>query len=127
SDVGAGLISAQFSNTVTMSVNASFTANAIQLDAGKILNLNGGTLTFKLLTMFPDNVNPGKIQIGGDVTIAGWGGGTAGLISSGNFGTINLMGGTRTITVPDGAADIDALLAAPITNGGLIKSGAGTL
>ncbi|HVU23275.1 MAG TPA: autotransporter-associated beta strand repeat-containing protein [Opitutus sp.] len=40
---------------------------------------------------------------------------------------IDLGGATRTIEVADGSASVDAVLGGALTNGGLVKSGAGTL
>ena len=85
---------------------------------------SGATLTLK-----SDNAVPGKLLLQGNVSVAG--AATSATIASGlalaNRGTIDLDGGIRTFAVGDGAAAVDLMISASLSNGGLIKSGSGTM
>lgn len=76
-----------------------------------MLSLNGGSV----------DSGGGTLTIGGNV--ASFANATTASIS----GNLNLGGATRTFDVADGGAATDLLVGANVSNGGLIKEGAGTL
>jgi autotransporter-associated beta strand protein len=124
-----GPISAQFSGPVTMS-GGSLSVHTLQVDANKTFTLGGGTLTLDTMNLMPLSATPGKLVISGDVTINPLNGASAVIqkgAGSGNTAVLDLGGGTRTITVGNGAAAIDLTVSIPVANGGLTKDGAGTL
>jgi autotransporter-associated beta strand protein len=64
------------------------------------------------------------------VTMAGTSGTTASIVTNSGTaatGRLDLGGGSRTITVANGAAAVDLLIAVPILNGSLGKAGPGTM
>ena len=66
----------------------------------------------------------------GDITFNGMTNGMASVAKgagSGISGSIDLSAGERTFTVGNGTSDVDLSLDVPLSNGGLIKSGDGTL
>ncbi len=100
---------------------------------GGVLQLNGGGAGLEMssgstLTLNSNDVVGGKLLLEGDMTTSG--DDTVTIANGGfatNSGVIDLDGGTRTFTVADGDAAQDLLITAVITNGGLVKEGAGTL
>lgn len=122
----------QIANTSDVTVNSS---GILDLDNNSetiaSLTINGGTVT--------------AFGAGGSLTVASLAmtGGTIGsavsLTLGGNVSTnasastatisadVDFNGATRTFTVPDGAAAIDLQIGGEISNGGLTKSGTGTL
>jgi fibronectin-binding autotransporter adhesin len=104
--------------------------------AGGSLQVNGGGINFggstgNTITLQPSATAPGKLLLAGDVSFTG-SDGTSGLntsdISTGQTaGLLDLGGGPRRFTINDGLAAIDLAVSAHITNGSIIKSGAGTL
>ncbi len=121
-DLSAGTTGTEFDSNVTISGTGAFSGHTIQLDTTRTLNVNGGSLTFAAINM----QGTGRISVGGDATLAGFAGG-AGMINTTGTGTVDLAGGTRTLNIPDGAAAIDVQVNVPVTNGSLVKSGAGAL
>jgi autotransporter-associated beta strand protein len=125
-----GPISAQFSGPVTLSNGASFTVHTLQVDTTRVFTLAGGTLTFNTVNLMPHASTPAKILMGGDAAFNGLAGATAVITKgagSGSSGFIDLYGGTRGFNVGDGANEVDLSLDVPVTNGGLAKTGAGTM
>jgi autotransporter-associated beta strand protein len=130
----SGSISAQFSGPVTMSGGA-FSVHTLQVDATRTFTLSGGAITFDTINLLPHASSPARIALNGNVTVVPLNNGnprndlTATIVStgSGSSGFIDLGGGTRTISVQNGAASIDLSVNVPIVNGGLIKSGLGTM
>ncbi|MCI0332281.1 MAG: autotransporter-associated beta strand repeat-containing protein [Planctomycetes bacterium] len=126
----SGPLSAQFSGDVSLSGSGSLSVNTLQVDATRTFTLGGGTLTFKKINLMPDSTTPAKIVVTGSVTINPLANATATIANgagAGNTGFIDLGGGTRTFSVGNGTADVDLSVAAPITNGGLTKTGLGTM
>lgn len=121
----SGPISAQFSGPVSLNGTGSLSVHTVQLDAGRTFTLGGGTLTFDKINLI-SNANT-KIAITGDVSINPLNNATATITRSAGSGVVDLTGGTRQITVGNGAADVDLAVAVPITNGGFIKAGPGTM
>jgi autotransporter-associated beta strand protein len=122
-------LSVQVSASTSISGSASFSAHTIQVDAARRLTAGNATLTFDTLTL-GRGTTPATLSVNGDVTIMGTSGSTAKIgTSSGTAasGVVDLGGGTRTITVANGAAAVDLQVAVPIVNGGLTKSGSGTM
>ena len=83
------------------------------------------------LTLDSSNSVAGKMLLANDVTVdSTLTSGTAQILSGGaltNPGQIDLAGGTRTFAVNNGSAATDLLISASLTNGGLTKTGTGTL
>jgi autotransporter-associated beta strand protein len=132
----SGPISAQFSGAVTLSGTGSLSVHTLQVDAARTFTLAGstGALTFNKLDLMA-GASPAKLLVNGDVTINPLSNGnplnslTATIANSGSgtSGFVDLGGGTRGFNIGNGGADVDLDVAVPITNGGLTKSGAGTM
>jgi autotransporter-associated beta strand protein len=104
--------------------------HTLQVDANKTFTLSGGMLTLDTMNLMPLGATPAKLVISGDVTINPLNGAGAVIqkgAGSGNTAVLDLGGGSRTITVGNGAAAIDLTVSIPVVNGGLTKGGAGTL
>jgi autotransporter-associated beta strand protein len=122
-----GPISAQFSGPVTVS-GGTLSGHTIQVDAQQTFTVGGARLTFSNINLMRSGATPAKMVVNGDVdfklpaaaTIANGGG-------SGNSAYIDLAGGARTFEVANNIAPVDLSIAVPVTNGGLIKDGPGTL
>jgi autotransporter-associated beta strand protein len=122
--------SAQFSGPVTLGVGASLRVHTLQVDAGRTFTLNGGALAFQTLLLAPSTNSPASLTLGGGVGIGPLATATAVVArgaGAGNAGGIDLGGGTRTLTVSNGPAEVDLSLEVPVANGGLTKAGPGTL
>ena len=125
-----GPISAQFSGAVTLSNTASFTVHTLQVDTNRIFTLAGGTLTFNKINLMPHASAPARIFMTGDATFNGLANATATIAKgsgSGTSGLLDLNGGSRAFNVGDGTSAVDLSVAVPISNGGLTKTGAGTM
>ncbi|HEX5220003.1 MAG TPA: GH25 family lysozyme [Verrucomicrobiae bacterium] len=121
---------AQFSGSVTLSNSGALSVHTLQVDTNRTFTLAGGTITFNKINLMPHASTPARILMNGDVTFNGLTNGTATVAKgagTGTTGSIDLSGGTRTFTVGNTASDVDLSLEVPVTNGGLTKSGAGTL
>jgi autotransporter-associated beta strand protein len=120
---------AEFSDAVTLSGSANLSVHSIQVDVDHTFTLGGGTLTFNTITLAPDHSNPAKIALSGNVNFTPLSNATATIASSGSStsGLVDLTGATRTFNVANGTSDVDLAINVPVTNGGLIKAGAGTL
>ncbi|GEM_PF-1682085 len=106
-------------------VNGGSTEGLLHLLSGGIgLQMTGATLTLN-----SDNSNPGRLWLEGDVSTAA--SSTTSTIANGlsntKTGVVDLGAGSRTFTVADGAATTDLLVTAKITNGSLVKAGAGNM
>lgn len=121
--------SARFSAPVSLSGSASFSVHTLQIDSAQTFALNGGSLTLNTVQLMSGST-PGKLALGGNVTLTPWSNVTAAInpaVGSGNSGVVDLTGNTRILTVGNGSADVDLNINVPCTNGGLTKAGAGTL
>ncbi len=122
--------SAQFSGAVTLSGNGAFSVHTLQVDATRTFTLSGGALIFNTINLMPQSTTPARLLVNSNVTITPLSGVTA-LIANGSgtgsAGFVDLGAGNRTITVGDGAADVDLSLSVALSNGALVKSGAGTM
>lgn len=123
-------ISAQFSGTVTLSGTGSFTAHTVQVDASRVFTVHGGTLSLNRLNLMP-GTSGAKLNVGaGGLSFVPRAGAAAVIAhgtASGAGGSVDLTGGTRSVTVSNGAAATDLTIAVPVMNGALTKLGAGTL
>ncbi len=122
-------MSMQVSSSMSISGGARLSAHTIQVDAARTLTAGSASLTFDTLAL-SRGTTPATLALNGDVTIAGTSGSTATIgTNSGTAptGRIDLTGGTRTITVANGAAAVDLQVSVPILNGGLVKAGPGTM
>jgi len=121
---------AQFSGPVTLSGSGSLSLHTLQVDAAQSFTLGGGTVVFNTINLMPHTTTPAKILVTGDVNLNGLSNVTAMIVKgagSGNSGLIDLGGAARAFNVANGSAEVDVSVAVPITNGGLTKSGSGTL
>lgn len=120
---------ARFSGPVTLSGTANFNVHTLQVDATQTFALNGGTFTFNTVNLMPGGV-PAKIFIGSNVNLTALSNATAVIApgnGAGNPGLIDLAGGNRTLTISNGAAEVDLSVNVGITNGALTKAGLGTM
>jgi autotransporter-associated beta strand protein len=123
-------VAAQFSGPVSLSGSGNLSVHTLQVDTNRTFTLGGGTLTFNRINLMPHSASPARIAINGNVTFNPLAGVTATMVrgfGSGNAGGIDLGGGTRGFSIGNGPADVDLSVDVPITNGGLTKSGAGTM
>ena len=123
-------ISAQFSEAVIMSGNASLSVHTLQVDATRTFTLGGGTLSLNTINLMPHSTTPAKIAMAGNVNfnpLAGAAAVIANGAGAGTSGYIDLGGVARTFNVGNGAAAQDLSINVPIINGALTKSGAGAL
>jgi autotransporter-associated beta strand protein len=123
----AGPISAQFSGPVTLSGSASLSVPTLQVDAAQTFTLTGGTLTFNTINLMPDSTSPAQIVLGGGVNLSAFSGSSATVMNgagAGSSGRIDLGGATRAFNIASG---VDLFVEVPIANGGLTKSGLGTM
>jgi len=126
----AGPVSAQFSGPVSIGGNASLTVHTLQVDASRVLTLAGGTLAFETTRLMPHATAPARILVTGHVSVNPHSDATAIIArgaGAGSSGSIDLGGDTRAIAVSDRASEVDLSLDVPLANGGLSKTGPGTL
>jgi autotransporter-associated beta strand protein len=119
--------SAQFSGPVTLSGGAGLSVPNLQVDATRIFTVNGCSLAFNTLVLMNDATTPASLLMTGDVNFNSVTGTVATITRSaaaGTSGFVNLAAGGRTFNVTNGA---ELFVTAPISNGGLIKTGPGTL
>lgn len=124
-----GPISAQFSGPTTLSSGA-LKVHTAQVDTNAIFTLSGGTLTFNTVNLMPHASKPAKILVSGDTSITPLNNATAHIVKgagAGNSGFVDLNGGTRTLNIGDGTSFVDLSIDVPVSNGGLVKEGNGTL
>lgn len=122
--------SAQFSGPVTISGSASLSVHSLQVDATQTFTLNGGTLSFLHLKLKPHASAPATLRFHGDAILNSLSNLTATIVHGGGTGLsglIDLGGGGRYWNIGNTAADVDLSVDVPVTNGGLTKSGTGTL
>ena len=100
------------------------TIGALVVASGAV-QIGGGTLSTGAVSMFGGSIasgSGGKLMLNGDITAV-----SSGLQSAIISGNVNLGGATRTITVIDGLATADLEIQATLSNGSLVKEGAGAL
>lgn len=125
---------AQFSGPVTLA-GGNFTVHTLQVDAAQTFTLVNGGLAFSTLKLMP-GATPAKILLNGIspylfVAVNPLSNNITAVIANGtgagSAGFVDLNGGVRAISISDGTADVDVSINVPISNGGLIKGGPGTL
>jgi autotransporter-associated beta strand protein len=92
--------------------------------------IGAATLTFATINLMPHASTPAKIVLASDALFSGMAASSATIgngIGSGLSGFIDLAGATRSLNVANVATGVDLALNVPLTNGGIIKTGAGTL
>jgi autotransporter-associated beta strand protein len=124
-------MSAQFSGPVTLNAGASLSVHTLQVDNAQTFTINGGTLAFNTLNLMNLAGAPSaKLAILGDATYDAVGliaGPVATITNGGGVGNaplIDLGAGVRTFNFAPG---LDLTLAVPVSNGGFIKTGTGTM
>ncbi len=106
---------------VSLGSGVTETIGAIALSGTS--QVNNGTLNVGTVSMFGSTITTGgagKLVLSGEITAV-----SAGLRRSIISGNLNLGGGTRTITVVDGVANTELEIQATVSNGSLVKEGAG--
>jgi autotransporter-associated beta strand protein len=122
--------SAQFSAPVSLSGSGALSVHTLQVDGSQIFTLDGGTLTFNKINLNRTLAAFTRITVSDDVNLAPLADAAAVIgvgSGGGNNPYIDLGGGVRKVNVANGAAATDMTFAVDVRNGGLIKSGAGTL
>lgn len=123
----------QIGNASSITVNAG---SALSLGSGVTetigalsltgtAQVNNGTLNVGTVSMFGGMITTGaagKLALSGGITA-----GSAGLQRSIIAGNLNLGGAARTITVVDGVAATELEINATVSNGSLVKEGAGRM
>jgi autotransporter-associated beta strand protein len=130
-------------STATATIKGGVTATKLALvnssasvAAGGVLQVNSGGVLFSgsnstTVTLQPSDTTPGSFLLKGDVSFTGTDGTAA--LNTANFGVgqtpgvLDLGNAARTFSVSDGLATTDLAVSARITNGSIIKTGAGSL
>lgn len=122
-------MSAQFSAPVSISGGASLSVHTLYVDPATTFTAGNASLTFDTLTL-KRGATPARLVLNGDVTFTGLSGATAKIGTdpgASNTGLVDLSGATRAFDVANGAAATDLEISVPVANGGLTKTGAGTM
>jgi len=119
---GTGVLKLDGNNTytggTTLNSGPLHITNNAALGTGPLV-INGGGLVARIASRTISN----PVTVGADFFL-----GLATFNNQMNFtGTIDLGGATRTISVVDNAVAVDSVMSGVISNGGLTKTGAGTL
>jgi autotransporter-associated beta strand protein len=126
-----GPLSAQFSGAVSLIGSGNLNVHTLQVDAQRTFTVGStGTLSFNRINLMPHASAAAKMLLSGDLNVTPLGGAAATISAgagAGVAGVVDLGGAARAINVADGAAAVDLTIGVPVTNGGLIKQGAGTL
>ena len=120
---------AVFSGPVTLSGSATLGFHTLQVDAAQTFALNGGTIVLNTINLMPGGT-PAILSFGGNVNLNPLTNSSAviaGVLGASPSGFIDLTGGTRTLTIGNGSAEVDLSVNAAITNGALTKAGPGTM
>ena len=124
-----GSLSVGNGGTVTMAAANNLTGGNLTVGALTITNTTGGAYT--PISLVAGSSKGATLILNGDVTFNGNSTNTntttINAAAGTTLGRINLNGGTRIFTVNNGAAEIDLSIIPAIDNGGLVKSGLGTL
>jgi autotransporter-associated beta strand protein len=123
-------ISAQFSAAVSLSDGAALSVHTLQVDSTCTFTINEGNLTANKISLMPHASAPAKLLLNGDLAFTPLANAAAVIgngSGSGLAGRVDLGGAARTIDVADGSPANDLTISVPVINGGLTKTGAGTL
>ncbi len=124
---GLGLVIGDNSGTDVVRLDASeqiANATPVTVNTGAQLNLNGNSETLNNVTLQGGTILTGA---GGTLTVGSAIATLASATTSTITGSLNLAGGSRTFNVADGSVVNDLNVTAAITNGSLVKLGAGQL
>jgi fibronectin-binding autotransporter adhesin len=129
-----GTIDIASNQTLNMTSGPTFNQNGgqINVSAGGILDLsnaaltlNGGTITLAAGASSQGVLRLGTTQFTGSTTTGTIASGTVGMGQSPGY--VDLAGTTSTLAIGSGTQPAQVIISAPITDGGIVKSGAGTL
>ena len=123
-------ISGQFSGPVTLSGTGSLSIHTLQVDPAQTFTVSGGTLTFNSINLMPSATTPAKLLVSGNPVFSGLGSAPATIANgtgSGSGGFVDLGGSARTLNITNVASGTDLSINVPVTNGGITKTGTGTL
>ncbi|MBX3426135.1 MAG: autotransporter-associated beta strand repeat-containing protein [Pirellulales bacterium] len=127
----SGPISAQFSGPASLVGSGNLNVNTLQIDAQQTFTVGStGTLSLARLNLMPHASNPARLLLSGNLNFTPLAGAAAVVANGsggGQSGRVDLGGEMRTFNVANGAAAVDLTISAPVINGGLTKTGAGTL
>jgi autotransporter-associated beta strand protein len=115
--------SARFSAPVSISGGGSLSVHTLDVDSFQTFAVGNASLQFNTINLAAGGT-PAKMLVNGDVSLAPLGSVTGSVLATGE---VDLAGGNRNFSVPNGAAPIDVAIQAPISNGSVTKSGAGAL
>ena len=121
---------AQFSGAVTLGGSGSLNVHTLQVDGTRTFTVNGGTLTANRINLMPHVSTPANILLGGDLNFTPLSNAAAVIANgagTGTSGRVDLGGANRTLNIGNGSAANDLTISVPVINGGLTKTGAGTL
>ncbi len=123
-------ISGQFSGPVTLSGTGSFSIHTLQVDPAQTFTVSGGTLTFNTINLMPGGTTPARLLVSGNPVFSGLASTPATIANgagTGNSGFVDLGGSTRTLNITNVASGTDLSINVPVTNGGITKTGTGTV
>lgn len=122
-------ISAQFSAAVALG-DANLSVHTLQVDSTRTFTIDGGNLTANKINLMPHASTPAKLLLNGNLDFSPLANAAAAIgngSGAGLSGRVDLGGANRTLHVADGSAPSDLTISVPVINGGLTKTGAGTL
>jgi autotransporter-associated beta strand protein len=114
----------------------SLTGSTANVAAGGVLTVGAGGVNFtgttnNTVTLQPSATTPGMLVLKGNVNYTATDGtavlNTANFVAGQTPGLMDLFGATRTFSISDGAQAIDLSVSGRVTNGAIVKSGAGTM
>jgi len=122
--------SAQISAPLEVLDGGTLSVHTLLVDAQQRLELGNATLAFSTIQLAPHAAAPAEIFLTGDVALTPLSNAAAAIgpaSGAGSPGRFNLGGAERALFVADGTAATDVTISAPLINGGLVKTGPGTL
>ena len=121
--------SAQFSAPVSIDGGAGLSASIIEIENAQTLTLLDAALSFERVVVAP-GATPANIVVDGTFGFSPLTSETAEVSKGGGAGfsgSFDLSGAQQVFDIADGAAATDLLIDVPVLNGGLTKTGDGTL
>lgn len=128
--IRSGTVSARFSKPVSLSGEGSFTVHTLQVDPQASLTIGGGQWSFCRTFLASDEKSPARIMLESDLTVEPWLGSSMHIVAMagrGQTGWVDLGDQERRIFIAGSDANSHLTIGVPVTNGGLIKDGPGTL
>jgi autotransporter-associated beta strand protein len=121
-------ISAQFSGPVTLNTGASLSVHTLQVDNAQMFTVNGGTLAFNAINLMNLAGAPAaKLAISGDATYDAVAGPVVTITNGGGAGNAPLIDLGTGVRAFNFASGLDLTVAVTVTNGGITKTGTGTM